>query len=52
LTYQELQDKYNIKTTTLSLINQGKKYRQENEIYPLRKKSSSTLRIFTETEMQ
>lgn len=53
LSYKELEAKYNIKTTMLSLINQGKKYRQSNTIYPLRSvdKGKSTRRIFSDDEM-
>ena len=53
LSTKELLNKYQIKQTTLSLINQGKKYRQEDEIYPLRKvdKGKTTRRIFTDEEM-
>lgn len=53
LSYKELEDKYNIKTTTLSVINQGKKYRQNNEIYPLRPvdKGKATRIVFTEEQL-
>lgn len=53
LSYSQLKEKYNIKTTTLSLINQGKYARKENETYPLRQvdKGKATRRIFTEDEM-
>lgn len=52
LSYKELEEKYNIKTTTLSLINQGKKYKQDNEIYPLRKSKTSLKRIFSKDELE
>lgn len=52
LSYKELEEKYNIKTTTLSLINQGKKYKQDNEVYPLRKQGASTKRIFSLEELE
>lgn len=50
---KDLQIKYNIGSSTISLINQGKKYYNPNFSYPLRKGGSSkaTTRIFTEEEM-
>lgn len=53
LSYKQLEEKYDVKKTTLSLINQGKKYRQDDCIYPLRAidKGASTRRIFTNEEM-
>lgn len=51
LSYDELQEKYNIKSTTLSQINTGKKYHNDNFIYPLRKRGTSKVRIFSENEM-
>lgn len=53
LSYNELKEKYGVQNTTLSLINQGKKYRQDGYSYPLRKidKGKSTRRIFTPEEM-
>ena len=52
LSYKELEEKYNIKSTTLSLVNQGKKYRIEDEIYPLRKRGESQKRIFSQDELE
>ena len=53
LSYSQLEEKYGVKKTILSLINQGKKYRQDDCIYPLRivDKGASTRRIFTNEEM-
>lgn len=53
LTYEEIKGKYKIQTTTLSLINQGKKYRQNDCNYPLREidKGKAKRRIFTEEEL-
>lgn len=53
LSYKELEAKYSIKTTMLSLINQGKKYRQSNTTYPLRPvdKGKGTRRVFSNDEM-
>ena len=50
---KDLQIKYSIGSSTISLINQGKKYYNPNFSYPLRKGGSSkaTTRIFTEEEM-
>lgn len=50
---KDLQIKYSIGSSTISLINQGKKYYNPNFSYPLRKDGSSkaTTRIFTEEEM-
>lgn len=50
---KDLQIKYGIGSSTISLINQGKKYYNPNFSYPLRKGGSSkaTTRIFTEEEM-
>lgn len=53
LSYAELENKYDIKTTTLSLINQGKKCKVDGEIYPLRKadKGKGSRRVFTDIEL-
>lgn len=53
LTYIELSKKYNIGITSLSLINQGKKYAKNSEQYPLRPvdKGKSNRRIFSEKEL-
>lgn len=53
LSYLELEEKYNIKTTTLSMINQGKKCRIDGEVYPIRKtdKGRAARRIFTQEEL-
>lgn len=50
---KELQVKYHIGSSTISLINQGKKYYNSAFSYPLRKGGSSkaATRIFTEEEM-
>lgn len=50
---KDLQIKYKIGSSTISLINQGKKYYNSTFSYPLRKGGSSKVatRIFTEDEM-
>ena len=53
LSFSELKEKYKIGTTTISLINNGKKYYNSDLDYPLRKNAkSSRKRIFTEEEME
>lgn len=53
ISFTVLKEKYKIKSTTLSLINVGKKYFNEKEDYPLRKNAKSTQkRIFTDQEME
>ena len=44
--FTSLKNKYNIKTTTLTLINQEKKYYNPNLVYPLRKKNAIRKRLF------
>ena len=53
LSYDELKEKYNIQSTTLSRINQGKLYPQKDETYPLRlsDRGKANRRIFTDDEM-
>ena len=50
--FTSLKNKYNIKTTTLTLINQGKKYYNPNLIYPLRKKNAIRKRLFSNQELE
>lgn len=51
--FQELQKKYSIKSSTLSLINNGKKYFDSNMDYPIRKtaKGDATRRVFSYEEL-
>jgi len=52
---KDLSFKYNISVSLLSQINTGKRYKQENETYPLRKQdlsNKSHKRIFTSEEME
>lgn len=53
LDYKELREKYQIKQSTLTNINQGKIYFRSEEKYPLRPvdKGRATRRIFTENEL-
>ena len=48
---KELQVKYQIGQSTISLINQGKKYHQSNLTYPLRQKKGAVKRIFSDNEL-
>lgn len=36
----------------MTLINTGKKYRKDNETYPLRSKNANQKRIFSDKEME
>lgn len=51
LDFASLKNKYNIKTTTLTLINQGKKYYNPDLVYPLRKKNAIRKRLFSNQEL-
>lgn len=51
LSFKEISSLYDISESTLTLINNGKKYKRDNISYPLRKKNANQKRIFTEEEM-
>lgn len=51
ISYDELQKKYDIKLSTLSLINRGKKYHNSELKYPLRPKNELRKRIFSMEEL-
>lgn len=52
ISFKELEQIYDISQSTLTLINTGKKYPQQNLTYPLRPKNANQKRIFTQTEME
>lgn len=51
LSFKEISALYGISTSVLTLINTGKKYRQDIEQYPLRGKNANQKRIFSDEEM-
>ena len=51
LSFKEISSLYDISESTLTLINNGKKYKIESEKYPLRAKNANQKRIFTIDEM-
>lgn len=52
ISYIEISKKYNIGQTTISKINNGKAYHQDNIKYPIREKNASRARIFTKNELE
>ena len=51
LSLKEISSLYDVSESTLILINAGKKYKMDSEVYPLRAKNANQKRIFSEEEM-
>lgn len=49
---KELAIKYGIASNTLSQINNGKSYKNENLNYPLRKKNSDRIKVFSREQLE
>ena len=52
ISMKELAIKYGIASNTLSQINNGKSYKNENLNYPLRKKNSDRIKVFSREQLE
>lgn len=52
ISMKNLSIKYKIASSTLSQINNGKTYKNENLNYPLRKKNSDRIKIFSQEQLE
>ena len=50
--FTEITQLYGISSSSLTLINTGKKYKQDNLTYPIRPKNANQKRVFSQEEME